>query len=192
MTTNNEVKAPRPCTLWGQTFDIYLIKELSQITNNGYPQYVVTGKNRQALALSPVMPEHEEDISAYQNKMLLEASQAIASAQRQWLKAEGFGFVEGEVYHVLDTYGSHFFAIFSRNTPIENLGRGDYKFSEGFISSDSKGVYYSCEDSYYMSVGTKKEDVLAFKPISDSQEAWDELAHVEVYKESTNDTQTNG
>lgn len=21
MTTNNEVKAPRPCTLWGQTFD---------------------------------------------------------------------------------------------------------------------------------------------------------------------------
>ena len=189
MTTNNEVKAQRLCTLWGQTFDFNDFKFCSLrggVNRNDTLQRVYVRLKNGDTLYSPYY--NEEQAWEVYNQVIL----AIASAQRPWLKAEGFEFVEGEVYHVLNTYGSHFFAVFRKNTPIESLGCGDYNFSEGFNSSDSKGIYYSCEDSYYMSVGTKKENVVAFKPISDSQEAWDAVAGVEVYKESTNDTQTNG
>lgn len=129
MTTNNEVKAPRPCTLWGKTFDSNTVTSFTLFSN----RLSVCCE----LVYRPTRPE-----TLTNKEALLEAIQAIASAQRPWLKGEGFEFVDGSYYRILT------------------------KNFEEHIDT----VYNATCSSY----------VLAFKPISDSQEAWDAVAGVEV------------
>jgi hypothetical protein len=87
MTSNNEVKAPRPCTLWGQTFD-----------SNKFLDIIVFQDTVSIGCGQFDMPTSEPTTDIH--KTTMEAVLAIASAQRPWLKAEGFQFIEGKVYWV--------------------------------------------------------------------------------------------
>ena len=102
--------------------------------------------------------QHFEEVAkTYFDKVL----NAIASAQRPWLKAKGFKFKIEKAYSILTKTGSqHLVAI--------RFGGTSHKFTTL--------TQHGLEDLLL-------EDVIAFKPISDSQEAWDALAGVEVYKE---------
>lgn len=162
MTTNNEVKAPRPCTLWEQTLDSNLFRRISvmqvpditsaqvwlDVSTNGELNYIKSPTSTDAVLTQ---------------KYYNEAIQAIASAQRSWLKAEGFEFVQDEVYMLLNKDGG--FAI---GTPY--LDTDD----PIFLVCDSKRNTF---DNYI-----DFQEIVAFKPISDSQQAWDAVAGVEVWE----------
>jgi len=162
MTTNNEVKASRPCTLWGQTFDSNLFRRISvmqvnDITSAQIWLYVpVEGELK--YIKSPTSTD-----GVLTQKYYNEAIQAIASAQRPWLKAEGFQFVDGQWYNIMQ-YGNIVYPY--KYDATEN----------SFTNSDLSAKDWN--DPYLI----KRRDVLAFKPISDTQEAWDAVAGVEVYK----------
>ena len=79
MTTNNEVKAPRPCTLWGQTFNSNKVYDIKFQSNN--VQIHILGKRT---TVSKYV-EHSKDLKA----LRFEAIQAIASAQRPCECAQG-------------------------------------------------------------------------------------------------------
>lgn len=97
---------------------------------------------------------------------MLEAIQAIASAQRPWLKAEGFEFVEGEVYWVKHNLDRTFILCKHEN------GEFTPCWSDGTFIRER-----------YAIPSFLARHILAFKLIDDSPEAWDKLAGVEVYKE---------
>lgn len=79
-------------------------------------------------------------------------------ALRSWLKAEGFEFVDGQSYHLLQK--------------IEPVVQ---EYFDHCYCQDNRKFY----GEYWVDL----KDVVAFKPIDDSPEAWDKLAGVEVYKE---------
>lgn len=166
MTTNNQVKAPRPCTIEGVTFDSNnLISILARESDFGI--FYFDGRS-------------DADYQTIYTTKLLKAIQAIASAQRPWLKAEWFEFVQGEVVELLYKDGSRCFGKF------DGINAFNTCWSDGFI-------YYEDRHSKENNLETINISLFnAFKPISDSEEEWYALAGVEVYKESTNDTQTNG
>jgi hypothetical protein len=126
-------------------------------------------------------------------KTLLEAIQAIALAQRQWLKAEGFEFVASSqnctdvVYRLLHKSGHECTGVRIVLTK-EQCGKDhDYfmltlpnggslpKIKHGGSCGGNSHGLYLCE-SYDLS------EIKAFKPISDSQEAWDAVAGVEAWE----------
>ena len=171
MSINNKVKAPRPCTLWGQTFDSNLVESITRKhymdKNGNFLHSILVEKHYGGRSLAKIRGL-EYGIKAFQ-----EALQAIASAQRPWLKAEGFQFVQDVVYKLLHKDGS-----FLIGTPY--LDTAD----SIFLLCDSNRNTFDNHIEF--------ENFVAFKPISDSEEEWDAVAGVEVYKESTNDTKTNG
>ena len=176
MTTNNEVKAPRPCTLpWGVTFDFNNFKFCSLrggLNRNDTLQRVYVKLKDGDTLYSPYYTE-EQAWEVY-SKVIL----AIASAQRPWLKAEGFQFVEGTVYEVLTERTAEDGSIYharntvyyhaSNSTLISCYDNGKHK-NDGYTGKSAFWCY--------------SKNALAFKPISDSQEAWDAVAGVEVYNE---------
>jgi hypothetical protein len=96
---------------------------------------------------------------------LLKAIQAIASAQRPWLSAEGFEFVKNQWYRILCKNGSaDQYALFINGKFCTNSG--DYKV-------DTISAFQP-----FLHPLTPKEKV---------QEAWDAVAYVEVYRGSTDD-----
>jgi len=162
MTPNNEVKAPRPCTLpkeWKgeRTFNIYNFTEIEYIYERSdywTPDCDVCGSIRINVYIktnASIDPfrhtqwyDKEKDAIKEAQLFSMEVIRAIASAQRQWLKAKWFQFVDGEEYEILSkAYEKHIDTVY-------NATASDY--------------------------------ILAFKPISDSQEAWDAVAHVEVWE----------
>ena len=80
-----------------------------------------------------------------------------------WLKTEGFEFVQDVVYRLLHKDGS-----FLIGTPYIDTT------APIFLLCDSNRNTFDNHIEF--------ENVVAFKPISDSQEAWDAVAGVEVYK----------
>jgi hypothetical protein len=152
MTTNKEVKAQRPCTLWGWTFDSNQV--ISVILNHAKTKVWVYGENYKDLAFY-----FDTDAEGKQ----FEAIQAIASAQRPWLKAEGFQFMQEVVYMLLHKDGSCMIGTpyLDTHDPI-------------FLLCDSNRNTFDKHIEF--------EAVVAFKPISDSQEAWDAVAGVEVWE----------
>jgi hypothetical protein len=164
MTANNEVKAARPCTLWGQTFDSNTVKEVNAIYDHVY--LLLHGKMIDSLYV-----ETRQDVP----RILFEAIQAIASAQRPWLKAEGFEFEEGTVYEVLTERTAEDGSIYhARNTVYYHAGNST------LISCYDNGTHKNDGYTGKSAFCCYSKDVLAFKPISDSQEAWDAVAGVEV------------
>jgi hypothetical protein len=118
MTPNNEVKAPRPCTLWGQTFEcpshalVNIVTWLDRF--NDRLTLVTVSYRADPLDKKSPSVNHNIEHPTYQDRMMttnnyvedahnfscklhFEAIQAIASAQCPWLKAEGFEFVKGVV-----------------------------------------------------------------------------------------------
>jgi hypothetical protein len=145
-------KAQRPCTLWGKTFDSNEVEQVNAVSDHVY--IVLSNK---------IIDSYYYDDKSIITGMLLEAIQAIASAQRSWLKAEGFEFVQDVVYMLLKKDGS-----FTIGTPYLDTDEPI------FLLCDSKRNTFDCHIEF--------ESVLAFKPISDLQETWDAVAGVEVYK----------
>lgn len=161
----NQIKAPRPCTVDkmkpNTTFDTSSgVKELEVIEREDlyscYWQVLVTFIDG-TRTWSDYFNTSKE---AYD--LLNDLIQAIASAQRPWLKAEGFEFVNGNRYHVLCRNGSFDYVML---------------FNEGSFY-DTSGYYYE--------VGS----IIAFQPAlhpltpkEKVQESWEAVAGVEVYKE---------
>ena len=168
MTTNNKVKAPRPCTLWGQTFDSNLVESITRKhymdKNGNFLDSILVEKHYGGRSLAKIRGL-EYGIKAFQ-----EALQAIASAQRPWLKVEGFEGGNGTVVELLYKDGSRCF--------------GKFDGINSFITTWSDGhVYYQSKDLEESDLETTNiNHFKAFKPISDSQEAWDEVAGVEVWE----------
>lgn len=161
----NPIKAPRPCTLWGQTFDSNLVGSVDwYYFEDGGIEITVEDYIGNTLASLNINELEDKQLEAVTVKAKTqEAIQAIASAQRPWLKAEGFEFVQDEVYMLLNKDGG--FAI---GTPY--LDTDD----PIFLVCDSKRNTF---DNYI-----DFQEIVAFKPIRDSQEAWDAVAHVEVWE----------
>jgi hypothetical protein len=161
MTSNNEVKAKRPCTVWGQTFDSNTVKEVNAVSDH---VYILLHGNM----IDSFYVETEQDVP----RILFEAIQAIANAHRPWLKAEGFQFVEGERYEVLHIHGGtlmHDLGEFGNYGGVQGIDSAD--FAElGYIKAFKPVVPYDPTDT--------PEQRLAKE-----QEAWDAVAGVEVYKE---------
>ena len=153
MTTNNDVKAQRPCTLWGQTFDSNKVYDISVMTDS----VCLWLDNNLPCVDSP-------DVEEGATKLMFEAIQAIASAQRPWLKAEGFEFVDDEVYWVKHALDKTFLLCKHEN------GEFTPCWSDGTFVRER-----------YAIPSFLAKNILAFKPISDSQEAWDAVAGVEVW-----------
>jgi hypothetical protein len=149
MSTNNEVKAPRPCTLWGWTFDSNQV--ISVILNHAKTKVWVYGENYKDLAFY-----FDTDAEGKQ----FEALQAIASAQRQWLKLEGFQFKD-----------DCFYRIKVGDSPHVLTGLYDKPNNLFYVSE----LY---EGGKGFSVPTIW--VTAFKPADDSQEAWNAVAKIQV------------
>jgi hypothetical protein len=172
MTTNNEVKAPRPCTLWGQTFD-----------SNKFKGFTVFSDTVSIVCGQYDMPTSEPTTDV--PKTTMEAIQAIASAQRQWLKADGFEFEDGQQYEILrDAYHTRCVGFFKNH---KDMGLGFYN-----------SMHEEAEIVIFL------EAAISFKPyleweINDTpeqrhakeQEAWEAVSHVEVCKKSTDKTQAN-
>jgi hypothetical protein len=212
MTTNNKVKAPRPCTLWGQTFDSNLVETVMPSFYYYYDESLPADHEKHKSARASILLKCQKRIDGHlvsdkleiegkpffyktkneglfaiqgaenlSKQMFFEAIQAIASAQRPWLKAEGFEFVEGVEYWVKFREVPHI---------LRCTFHKDRRHDDGY-----EFYFGSRDDFYYEDIQGCRRDLsiravyaLAFKPISDSQEAWDAVAGVEVYKESTNDT----
>jgi len=174
--SNNEVKAPRPCTLpkeWNgeRTFNVYAFTEIEYIYERSdywTPYCDVCGSIRINVyiktnaSIDPFRPtqwyDKEEDAIKEAQLFSMEAIQAIASAQRPWLKAEGFDFVDSVVdYLVMEETGS------IRVAQLQ------------WVEDGKPNFMVDCQ----YSLG----NVVAFKLLDDSQEARDAVAHVEVYKE---------
>ena len=183
MTTNNEVKAPRPCTLpegWifkyeRTSLDVSEIYEVNHVhyqdSNYGV---LIRDRKGNCLALCKLNFDEttEQDLihRTIQAK-IQEIIQAIAFAHRPWLKAEGFEFVEGEWYEALHIHGG---------TLIHDMGEfGKYGEVQGIDSSNFADVGY----------------IKAFKPVilynpadtqqhrlTKEQEAWDAVAGVEAWE----------
>jgi hypothetical protein len=159
MATNNEVKAPRPCTLWGRTFDINQVISVS--LNHAKTKAWVYGENYNDLAFY-----FGTDAEGKQ----FEALQAIASAQRPWLKAEGFEFLEDVEYRLLyEPYDLEGDDIEHNNILTECVGEHS-QWADDVTVAFKPCVPY--DPTYTPQQRLAKE-----------QEAWDAVAHVEVYKE---------
>jgi hypothetical protein len=159
MTTNNDVKAPRPFTLpkhW----------EAEPFDSNKFKGFTILGDTVSIDCGQYKMPTSDptKDIA----KTLLEAIQAIASAQRPWLKAEGFDeFEQDEWYQVL---------YFEKDYPDDLMQR-----QVEFISTFNGECFDGIDESDCV--------VLAFKPVTPYnatpekvQEAWDAVEGVEVWE----------
>jgi hypothetical protein len=199
--TNNEVKAPRPCTLWGQTFDSNTFKKIettdlrkitrehedAPLVDHGFyfsvevfhrdtAEYVRGGKTfpkSNPFKLTPVRATYAE---AYEDaqKLVMEAIQAITSAQRPWLKAEGFEFCRLEKYLCL-TYHTEA----TKTDLFEEIKR---------FSKDGNLLTRSLNWSYPHDRPTT-ERVVAFKPMphytatpEQVQLYWDAVAGVKVWE----------
>jgi hypothetical protein len=182
MTTNN-VKAPRPCTtlpegwvlnskglavdttnslqvVWDRDDDLELTVRIISSSMFTYAYVMVTAEDNDTLL--EILPSR-----------LYEAYRAIANAQRPWLKAEGFEFVEGEVYWVMHKYDkTYLLCKFDNKKFYPAWSNGDVIETEEEIS-----IYYKSDIASF-----HKSDILAFKPISDSQEAWDAVEKVERWE----------
>lgn len=181
MTTNNEVKAKRPCTLWGKTFDsndfvdiIINKQQQGNVPEDGgfffdVEVRCIGGKN--PYRITGYRDTYNEALLDAQ-KLTSEAIQAIASSQRPWLNAEGFEFGESIPYYFLRDSGTfEMLSIWNDEFhPCDSTGIP--------IDSDDCSEWWETEyrDNYTLS------DFVAFKPIDDSQEAWDAVAHVEVWE----------
>ena len=205
MTTNNEVKAPRPCTLpWGVTFDFNNFKFCSLrggLNRNDTLQRVYVKLKDGDTLYSPYYTE-EQAWEVY-SKVIL----AIASAQRPWLKTEGFEFVEGKQYvipyyvagdeqdgdRILDWYEHQGVFTFKKKV---RWGMGED--SEGYSLFHVTRNQFEGYNAVYSGTQYHNEayDPEYFKPyipydptdtpqqrLAKEQEAWDAVAGVEVYKE---------
>jgi hypothetical protein len=114
--------------------------------------------------------ETEEEVQP----LLLEAIQAIASAQRPWLKADGFEFVVYKNYNVMTKSGLTFEAHYNISPLPPTL-----KHITEYAGVFCRKISTSKTPDTVVSV-INAEDIVAFKPISDSQESWDAVAHIEV------------
>jgi len=171
MTTNNRVKAPRPCTLPKGWTDKGMAFKTVTFDSNKFQALTVTklDSNSFRLILEADIVRYSEVMSSHDILQLqMQTIQAIASAQRPWLKAEGFEF---------DTCVDYIVLCEPKDRPY---------IAQHHHTTDTGEHFFTVDGKY--TIGA----IVAFKPISDSQEAWKAVEHVEVYKESTNDTQTNG
>lgn len=179
MTTNNRVKAPRPCTLLGKTFpnafDLNIKEWFSQNHDENEPYeygFTISTYPRSTADACQANLSFTNSPAYSTLEAMLEAKtiawQTIASAQRPWLKAEGFEF---------DTCVDYIVLCEPKDRPY---------IAQHHHTTDTGEHFFTVDGKY--TIGA----IVAFKPISDTQEAWDAVAGVEVYKESTNDTQTNG
>lgn len=164
-------KAERPCTLpWGVTFDFNDFKFCSLrggLNRNETLQRLYVKLTNGDTLYSPYYTE-EQAWEVY-NQVLL----AIASSQSPWLKAEGFEFVEGEVYFIMCRDESTF--LIAKYTNNDFLGDFHMAYSDGNL-----------HNSNYESTPAQRRcyKPVAFKPISDSQAVWKQYENVEVYKEA--------
>jgi hypothetical protein len=208
MTTNNEVKAPRPCMLPKEWEGTGIID-----SNNGYrleisncsvtDTDIIMFISGSAVYKKVIKVKRPSEYQAEVQKSQIEVALAIASAQRPWLKAEGFEFTplgKGvKVFYRLMHKSGHEFTGYRIVLTEDQVGQDwDYfrltlpnggDLPQEYFGSRGNG---SLAHGYGLCKSYDLSEILAFKPISDSQEAWDAVAHVEVYKESTNDTKTNG
>jgi len=185
MTTNNEFKAPRPCTLSKEWTGKGLID-----SNNGYDlQYQTTIRHRttpmvfalqilfisgEAIYKKEITTLKEDDAKKAVIDAKLEVALVIASAQRSWLKAEGFEFDQVTrwyeiIYCYKDEPDEQYYGV---SQFVENMNGWDFDDMEA-----------------------QDWDIIAFKPIVEidpadtsqqrlakEQEAWDEVAGVEVWE----------
>jgi hypothetical protein len=99
MTT--EIKAPRPCTLPKGWTDKGMAFKTVTFDSNKFQALTVTklDSNSFRLILEADIVHYSEVMSYHDVLQLqMQTIQAIASAQRPWLKAEGFEFVERQQY----------------------------------------------------------------------------------------------
>jgi hypothetical protein len=173
MTSNNKVKAPRPCTLSKEWEGTGLID-----SNNGYTLKVslipFDGASIEFVSgyisyTKNIDCNHPSEVDGEITQAELEVALAIASSQRPWLKEEGFEFVEGERYEVLHMHGGEL---------MHDLGEfGNYGGVQGIGSSTFAEIGY----------------IKAFKPVvpydptdtpeqrhAKEQAAWDAVAGVEA------------
>jgi hypothetical protein len=174
MTTNNAVKALRPCTLPKEfnapPFDVYAFEDVGwwkgycKPENNEYiPSSLIVriAPNDDSLSLTDYrfqIPFCYKDEQEYAQSKLLEVYLVIASAQRPWLKAEGFEF---------DTCVDYIVLCEPKDRPY---------IAQHHHTTDTGEHFFTVDGKY--TIGA----IVAFKPISDSQEAWDAVAHVEAWE----------
>jgi hypothetical protein len=143
-----ETKALYFCTLWGQTFDS---SDVRQIFDNSGSIYICLSYGR---IQSPYFTIREFPLE------LLKAIQAIASAQRPWLKAEGFQFKD-----------DCFYRIKLGDSPHILTGLYDEPNNLFYVSE----LYEGGKDFSIPTIW-----VTAFKPANDSEEAWNAVAGVKI------------
>jgi hypothetical protein len=162
-----KVKASRPCTLPKDWEGTGLID-----SNNGYilESTVCTVSETCTIMFRSGEAVYKKiiplSVSDYRQAIIdaqIEVALAITDAQRPWLKAEGFEFLEGEVYWVKHKLDETFLLCKHEN------GEFTPCWSDGTFIRERFAIPSFLE-----------RHILAFKPISDSQEAWDAVAHVEV------------
>lgn len=176
MTT--EIKALRPCILpkgWVLENNIKQldVSEIFQVSHVHYRnnEYGIVLRDREHNCLASLQLDFDETVEKdiiypIVQLKIQEIIQAIASAQRPWLKAEGFEFVEGALYEAVvlgcDTYSV--------------AGKCFYSDGEAYLNVEDARENFSLEEETY----AFKPIVPFYSTVEEKQAIWDSFKTVKA------------